>query len=230
MTGPHPIRALVQLFSRPACGALLLSTALAPIATGCASPSKANIELRKQSATLEKKITQLERQHEADLASIRGLQEHTGVLPTLSQDRLNKLFTVGSMKLSKLTGGFNLDHEPGPDNGVRAYVQLFDTTGDLIKAAGAFKIEVFDLADPSRPLVASRSFPVEQADSLWYPMPLVYSFVLPVRWKTPPKHDDLLVKVTYTDELTQRVLTAEYRVHVNLGRPTTGPTSGPAKT
>ena len=46
MTGPHSTRAFLQLFSRPACGALLLSTALAPLATGCASPSKANIELR----------------------------------------------------------------------------------------------------------------------------------------------------------------------------------------
>jgi hypothetical protein len=201
-----------------------------PLAAGCSSPSKANIELRKQNAALEHDIEVLKRKREADQATIRGLQDRAGTVPTLPEDRLKKLFTVGSMKLGRLTGGFNLDHEAGPDTGVRAYAQLYDTTGDLIKAAGSFKVQVFDLETPDHPLVAERFFPVEKADSLWYPMPLVYSFVLPVPWKTPPKHDDLLVRVTYTDELTQRVFTAEQRVHVKLPAASTRPatTSGPS--
>lgn len=222
--GSQQHRSHVWSIGRLACGTLLA------VAAGCATPNKANIELRKQNAKLEETITQLKRQHDADVSTIRGLRDRTGVLPTLPEDRLQKLFTVGSMKLSRLTGGFNLDHEAGPDNGVRAYAQLFDTTGDLIKAAGSFKLEVFDLAEAHHPLVAEREFPVEKADSLWYPMPLVYSFVLPVRWNVPPKHEDLLVRVTYVDELTQRTFTAEKEIRVKLGLPTTAPTTRPAGT
>jgi len=210
-------------------GALLLTTTLltAVASSGCGSPSKANIGLRKENADLQSKITQLQRQHDADAAEIRGIRDRTGILPTLPAQRLAKLFTVGSMRITKLTGGFDLNHDGGADTGVRAYVQLFDTTGDLIKAAGTFTVEVFDLAVPDKPLVGKRTFPVEEADKYWYPMPLVYSFVLPVPWSTPPQHGELTVKVTYVDELTQRTFTSETVVHAKLG-PTTAPATNPS--
>lgn len=211
---------LAYVLGRLFLGVVFPGFVLVSLSGGCGSPSKANIQLRKRNATLTQQIADLQRQHEADEASIRGLQNRHGVLPTLSQDRLDKLFTVGSMKVTKLTGGFNLDHEAGPDNGVRAYVQLFDTTGDLIKAAGTFTVEVFDLADEAHPLVARKVFPIEKADTYWYPMPLVYSFVLPVRWQTPPQHRELTVKVMYLDELTQRVFTSQVVVEVNLNAST----------
>ncbi|HZZ44255.1 MAG TPA: hypothetical protein VFE58_15075 [Tepidisphaeraceae bacterium] len=194
---------------------LLLSVVMG-MSAGCASPNKANIELRKENATLAKQITRMQREHDVDDATIRGMRDRVGVLPTLPKERLAKLFTVGAIKVTRLTGGFDLNHERGADTGVRAYVQLFDTTGDLIKAAGTFEVEVFDLADDEHPLVGKKTFPVEQADTNWYPMPMIYSFVLPVPWITPPKHNELTVRVKYTDELTQRQFTAEAVIHVTL--------------
>src|SRR5690242_13566088 len=77
----------------------------APMLTGCGSPNTANIELRKQNQELHDKIDQLTRAHEADAATIRGLQNKAGAVPTLPQDRLDKLFTVHGLTLGRLTGG-----------------------------------------------------------------------------------------------------------------------------
>jgi hypothetical protein len=203
-----------------------LLASLSFLAVGCASPSKANIELRKQIAGLNSEMTKLNRQHDADVATIRGLQQQHGVLPTLPPERLANLVTVHSIEISKQTTGSNLNHEQAPDNGVRVYVRLYDGKKDVIKAAGSFTVEVFDLAAGPNALIAKRDFPVEEIYKHWYPMPYIYSYVLVVPLSDPPKHTPLTVRVTYRDDLTQRVFTAQGTAKMTLPT-TTAPTSKP---
>src|SRR5438046_3115801 len=115
-------------------------------ATGCGSPNTASIVVRKQNQDLQVPIATLTRAREADAATIRNLQAPVGTIPTLSQERLEKLFTVHGIQLGRLTGGADLDRSKPGDEGIKVYITPTDDDGEPLKAAGSFVIEAFDLA------------------------------------------------------------------------------------
>ena len=110
---------------------------------GCGSPNKPNIALRKKIQGLDAQIVQLQRQHEADQATIAGMNQRVGSVPTLPQDRLERLFTVHGIKLGRLTGGADLDPAKPGHEGLKVYLTPLDETGDQLKSAGAITIEAF---------------------------------------------------------------------------------------
>lgn len=190
-------------------GALLLCT-------GCGSPSKANVELRKQVQDLQSQVARLRRQHEADLMETQGLRDRSGTLPTLPTERLARLFTTHGLEFGRLTGGADLDPKKPGDEGLAVYIVPVDQTGEKLKAAGSFNVEAFDLAEPKDPLVGRWHFDLEQARKAWSGWLLDYSYILICPWKKTPKHADLTVKVRFLDELTQTPFTAQRVVRVNL--------------
>src|SRR5208282_86299 len=90
-------------------------------------------------------IDQLNRRHAADQAEIRALQGKHAV-QSLPESRLNQLYTTAGLRFGKLTGGFHADSNLTGDTMVKVYVVPIDQDGDPIKAAGTFRIELFDLA------------------------------------------------------------------------------------
>ena len=186
-------------------------------ATGCGSPSKVNIELRKQVQTLQAENAKLRQEHDADQRVITGLHDRQGTLPTLPADRLAHLFTTHGIQFGRLTGGADLDPNKPGDEGIAVYVVPVDETGDKLKAAGSFDIEAFDLAEPQSPLVGHWHFDLQQTRAAWSDVLIEYNYVLICPWQNViPKHPDLTVKVTFLDELTQTPFTAQRVVHVNL--------------
>jgi hypothetical protein len=120
----------------------------------------------------------------------------------LPQERLSKLFTVHGFEFGKLTG---VD-----DEGVlKIYVVPIDDSGQKIKAAGSFVVAAFDLANDPNSLIARREFSVDEARKNWFGQALLYEYVLPVPWNSPPKHPDVTVKVSFTDALTGRTFTGQ---------------------
>ena len=71
----RPIVMRIRMRTRisPAVVAAIISSSLL-MAGGCHSPNQANILLRKQNQQLDAKISDLQRRHDADEATIRGLQ------------------------------------------------------------------------------------------------------------------------------------------------------------
>lgn len=184
-------------------------------AVGCASPSRANIELRKQNQQLQSQISQLRRQVEADQRVIQGLRDRAGALPTLPSSRLEELFTTHGIQFGRLTGGVDLDPNKPGDEGVAVYVVPIDQTGQPIKMAGTFDVEAFDLAEPSAPLVGQWHFDLQQSKNAWNGYLLDYSYALVCPWgKVIPRHADLTVKVRFFDELTQTPFTAQRVVRI----------------
>jgi hypothetical protein len=204
---------------------------LLPALGGCnllfKSPSKANIELRKQNQQLEGQIAQLKLQHDADAATITGLTQRTGTVPALDPARLEKLFTVHAIRLERLSGGADLDPGKPGHEGLKVYVGLLDQYGDEIKSAGSFVVEAFDLGAPQATRVAHCEFPVEQAQQNWHSFLTRYEYVLTCPWETPPRHPDVTVRVQFTDELTGRQFTAQSVVKVEV--PPTQPATRPAQ-
>ena len=215
------------------CLPLLL---LLPALGGCkllfgGSPSKANIELRKQNQQLVGQVNQLKTQHESDAATITGLTQRTGTVATLEPARLDRLFTVHSLRVQRLTGGADLDPDKPGQEGLKVYVGLLDQYGDEIKSAGSFVIEAFDLAEPQATRLGRWEFPVEQAQQNWHSFLTRYEYVLTCPWQTPPRHPDVTVRVQFNDELTGRQFTAQSVVKVEVPptlQPATRPTQASA--
>jgi hypothetical protein len=217
--GASPMRFFQTMHGRGARATRLLAFALLGIilATGCSRPNAANIELRKQNAELRGQIETLNRQHEADVASIRGLQKSgASTMPSIPPERLATLFTVHGIQFGKLTGGADLDPKTPGDDGVKVYVTPFDQDGEPLKAAGSFVVEAFDLDAEKGIRIARSEFPLEEARKNWYGQALLHTYVLTCRWEKPPTHADVTIKVTYTDALTGRVFDAQKQVKVSL--------------
>ena len=183
---------------------ILLVTALALTGLmGCKAPNAANIQLRKQTQELRAKVDDLERRHAADAAQMRAIEARSGsTLPTLTQEQLDKLFTVQGIQLGRLTG---VD-----DQGVlKVYATPTDDIGQPLKAAGSFVVEAFDLAKKDKPLVDRWEFGLDQARQNWFGQALLYEYVLSCPLPSPPEHPDLTLKVSFTDALTGRTFEAQ---------------------
>lgn len=203
----------VQGYRRRHAAAVLI--ALLPVVSGCGeSASRANIELRRQKLQLQDQIDELKRQDQADKATVRALQQGVTTVPSLPQDQLDALFTVAGLKFGKLTGGDRPDANKPGDTMLKVYVVPVDADDDVIKAAGSFRVELFDLALSSNNRIGVWDFPLDAARSDWVSGAFMYTYVLPCPWQTVPTHSKLLARVTFTDALTHRVFTVDKEVAV----------------
>ena len=187
---------------------------------GCKAPSKANIALRKQNQELRAHVADLERRHGADAAQIHALEARGATSPTLPQERLAKLFTVHGLEFGKLTG---VDEDEGV---LKIYVVPTDDSGQKLKAAGSFVVAAFDLANDPHSLIARREFSVDEARRMWFGQALLYEYVLPIPWNSPPQHPEVTIKVSFTDALTGRTFTGQ---KVITYRPTTAPATAASR-
>lgn len=192
-----------------------LAAVIVGVVAGCAGPDAANIELRKKNQELEEKVGSLETKAVADAATIRSLEAKVGTVPTLSKERLDKLFTVHGIKLNRLTGGADFDGKAG-DDGLKVYATPLDEEGQTLKAAGAFVVEAFDLAANPQGL-GKWEFDVKAAKEAWNGAAFSYQYVLKCPWQKRPEHEELTLKVTFRDELTGRQVHEQTVVKVTLG-------------
>jgi hypothetical protein len=191
---------------------------------GCGgSPNAVNIELRKQNQTLSGTIDDLQRRHNADEATIRGLQARATTVPVLPQDQIDELFTTAGLSFGRLTGGYDPDPNTPGDTMLKVYVVPIDGQGDEIKAAGTIEVELFDPSLGATNRIGKWDFDLQAAKADWYGHALLYTYVLSCPWQTPPTHEKLLARVTFTDQLTHRIFTVDRDVQVEL------PPSGPAQ-
>jgi hypothetical protein len=194
--------------SRPSAGfALTAGILLAGVVmAGCSSaPNQANILLRKENQQLTGQIATLQVRDAGLEAQIRVDQSRPGTtIQSLPEDRLEQLFTAHGLTLGKFTNG---------DGALRVYAVPIDEQGQPIKAAGAFKVELFDLAEVNTRL-GTWDFSIQQARDSWLGSLWFYTYQLTCPWQKTPGHSKLLVHVTFTDALTGRVFTADKDIDV----------------
>ncbi|MGD0462883.1 MAG: hypothetical protein ABSB74_10385 [Tepidisphaeraceae bacterium] len=200
--------------TRPAVLAAMLGGGL--LLAGCQGPSKVNIELRKQNQQLAARIDELQRRHDADEATIRGLQSRATTVPVLPEDELDDLFTTAGLQFGRLTGGYHPDPNQPGDAMLKIYVVPIDRQGDEIKAAGTFHVELFDPALGATNRIGEWDFDLQAAKADWYGSGLLYTYVLSCPWQTVPVHDKLQARVTFRDALTHREFTVDREVRVEV--------------
>jgi hypothetical protein len=198
------------------CVHLCSSVALILIAGCSGKPNSANIALREKNQGLSDQIAQLNRQHDADVATINSLQQSKGTLPTLPQDRLDRLFTAHGLRFGRLTGGVRLNPRSSGDDAIKVYIVPTDDAGEPLKAAGSFVVEAFDLDEPSSPRVGHWEFGADESRKNWFGAAMLYNYVLTCPLSTSPKHAKLTLKVAFVDELTSRRFEAQKVIGIAL--------------
>ena len=193
---------------------------------GCSHPNVANNKLRDDNQKLRDQITDLDRRHTGDEATIRALEGKQGIPPMVSSAKLEQLFTVHAIKLGRLTGGDDWDSQPG-QHGIKVAVEPMDGQGDKIKAAGSFVIDAYDLAASGDSRIGHWTFDLQQSRQAWNGASFLYCYVLKCPWQKTPGHSDITVRVTFTDALTGRQFSDQKVVKIET--PATRPATTPAR-
>jgi hypothetical protein len=177
---------------------------------GCGGkPDRANIELRKKNQALQQQIDELQRQRQADAATIRAIEQQRQTVPTLPHERMEQLFTAHGLRFGRLTGGVDTDPNQPGDEQLKVYVVPTDQSGDLLKAAGSFVIEAFDLSRGEDNRLGRWEYSRDEAAKNWYGDFINYGYAFAQPWQRPPRSNEVTVRVTFEDALTGRVFTEQ---------------------
>jgi len=187
----------------------ILAALLGVLIAGCQSSGKGlpsgtrelerlrreNIELRRTSEVLEKRILQLQAEIErlpvAQEPREEPLQREG---PTEAEKPV--LPGVAGISLGIFTDSANWDGKPG-DDGIVAFVTPRDSSGHGIKAAGSLLFELFDLRIRDKPFLMEWRVNPSGLEDAWVRFPPSYHFRLP--WKDArPELGKLILVVKFT--------------------------------
>ena len=182
---------------------------------GCVSTTES--DLRMQVKSLQEQAAEKDNQLAAQQSAIEKLNQQLQTVRGWTDDDLKLLFTPVKIEIVSLSGGDDYDGKPG-DDGVTVYIRPLDRDGDTLKVAGDLRVELYDLAaPPGENLIGQYAVPVSRAAELWYGKFMTYHFTMRCPWLNgPPKHDEITIRATFVDYLTQRVMTAQTTCKVRL--------------
>lgn len=185
-----------------------VAAAAALLLTAC-QPG-AEVELRQQVERQAGELQQKTNQLAACEATVKELRARLLRAQGFDPKRLEKLCYPTDLRLARLTGGYDADGQPG-DEGVMVYLQPLDRVGDVVKAAGEIRIQLFDLASPEgEQLIGEYLFDVDETAKLWYGKLMTQHYTLKCPWKgRRPSHADITVRATFVDYFTTNVLSAQ---------------------
>lgn len=177
------------------------------VASGCYKPvtSDTDVKLQALERTLAERELALERSEQAltalrrDLAQARGFDAEGA-----------DVFAPTRIVIDRLSGGQDYDRAPG-DDGVTVYLRPLDQFDDTIKIAGSIHAQLFDLQAPegARLVGEVRLAPVEAAER-WQGKLMTNHYTLKIPWAPrPPANPEITIRVSFTDAIWKRTLTAQ---------------------
>lgn len=213
--------------SIPRCAAAA-SALLAALAGGCkVMPLEAWEKHVRELEGLRENSRALTEDNQKLRTQLADREKQIRTLQALGPKRLEKLYYVQSIRLGRYTSGVDLDDKPG-DDAVKVLLEPMDQHADAIKAPGDALVQLYDLAEPpGKNLLGEYRWNVEQLAKTWAGGFLSYHYGLECPWKsTPPGHDEITVRVEFTEYLTGKKFTAQKVCKVN---PPRAPSTKPAK-
>ncbi|MHC4982314.1 MAG: hypothetical protein ACYTF6_03995 [Planctomycetota bacterium] len=188
-----------------------LITALATAGGACEVVERSRFEeLLKEHEQAKLKIVGLEESLQKLQTTRAEQREQIRTLQGLGEKRLERLYHVTAIRLGRYTGGIDTDGKPGHE-GIKVYLQPIDQHGSVIKAAGDVEIQLYDLAKPAeKNLIGKYTWPVDEAAKQWSSGFVTYHYGFVCPWKNePPKHEEITVRVQFTDYLTGKTFAAQ---------------------
>ncbi len=168
----------------------------APTATG-----KSSAEIERENRAKSDAIVKLE----DDLATARAERDRARKDLAAAQKAPGAEgfhFEAAKVEFGFLTAAVNLDQKTDKvtdhrfDNGIAAYVGLYDQFDSSLKVAGAFRFDLLDLARSSNFVLQTWTYEPEAAAKHWQRFPACYQFKLPL--SSDVKSRKVVLKVTFT--------------------------------
>jgi hypothetical protein len=174
-------------------------------------------ELRREITRLKENAVDKDNELVAQRVTIDELHKQLAVVRALPPDFRDKVFYPEKVEIVSLSGGDDYDGKPG-DDGVTVYLRPIDRVGDALKVAGDVRIELYDLQNPSgEKLIGEYIIPADQISEHWYGKLATYHYTFRCPWQHgPPAHNEITIRATFVDYLTQRVMTAQTVCTVKL--------------
>lgn len=203
---------------RPKLGtAPILAAILLAGVSGCpGEQSEPTIKLQQQVDSLTVEHERLGRELENTQAALTAAEDRIRTLQNLPKDVF--FFSVDRIELDRMTGGADYDGKPG-DDGVTVYLRPRDADGDVLKAAGEIKVQLFDLTEKPAELGLYLINDPEELRKSWLGKFLTNYYVVKCPWDPkigPPTHSEVTVRVTFLDYLTGRVFVESKLLNVTL--------------
>ncbi len=185
---------------RPMRWWVVLTVGAAVLAGGCMQPASSG-SLRVEE--LEKSLKRERELRETKEKEVAGLREERGkLLLELEAARRQAQgaggesgafeFVPATVRVGWLTASVDWD-DAGGDDGVQALVVIEDQTGNPIKRAGAFRLELFDLERDKDHAIETWTFTAEAASGYWMNLASGYLFKLSYVNGTPTGKEVVLV-------------------------------------
>lgn len=175
---------------------------------------------------VQKQARQLVDREEELSSAARTIQELRGLE---GPRRLERLVHVGKIEIERLSGGYD-NNRDGVDDGVIVYFRPIDTDGDVIKAAGSAKVELFDVSKPAGPqMIGKVELSPEAMRKAWFSKMIGAHYRIEVPWAADalgPERKEVNILVRFIDLLTGQAFEAQHIASVRKpARPTSQPTA-----
>ena len=197
------MRTITVVLRRGSIG--LLGCLLAAVA-GCESTGT-RIPLTKQLRILKQENAQLQNQAEQSAAETEQLKKQVQTLSGLPQDKLENLYDIQKIKITRYTGFYDKDDD-GSKEELIVYIQPLDEDGDIVKAAGSVDVQLWDLnRENGQALLGQWHVGPEELKKNWFAtlITINYRLTFDVSAQIKGLEGPLTVKVTFTDYLSGRV-------------------------
>jgi len=186
----------------------ILSGSLLVVVGGCESGANKATSCVKQVESLQKEKTELLGQIEQAGTENKQLKKRIRVLTGLRTGvKLENLPVVEKVKIHRYTGFYDKNGD-GRKEKLIVYLQPIDQQGDIVKAAGAVDVQLWDLnREGGQARLAQWHIRPDELKKLWFATIItsLYRLTFDVAGKIEGIDGPLTVKVTFSDYLTGKV-------------------------
>jgi cell division protein FtsB len=204
---------LHSTFSIPWMAAFVIAAGLI-FAVGCenagtggkTSSSQQVQQLTEQKADLQKQLEQARTDNDRLRKQVEGISSLPG------DKRVDAVYHLQAVKIGRFTNLYDNDKD-GTKEKLIVYVQPIDETGDVIKAAGAAEVQLWDLnKKEGGALLAQWRVEPNEIKKLWFNSIAMtcYRLTFDVSAVVKKFEDELTVTVTFTDYLSGSAFTDQF--------------------
>ncbi|MHC4061549.1 MAG: coiled-coil domain-containing protein [Planctomycetota bacterium] len=187
--------------------AVLLAGCVLILAAGCENNSIGPTDEDQISALRQEKAELTRRLEQAETETDQ-LEKRIQVLSGLPrQGRPENIYSLKSIRITRYTNFYDKDKD-GKKEKLIVYIKPIDDHGDIIKAAGAVDVQLWDLNKESgEALLGKWNVKPEELKKLWFATLLTinYRLTFDIADKVDKFDKPLTVKVVFTDYLSGRV-------------------------
>ena len=187
---------------------VIVSVSLLIISAGCAELEKEVVTKQDELKLLKQEKSQLESEFEKLQWENEDLKNQIKTLAELSPEiRLENLYNLQNVRLARYTNLFDKNKDDKKEKLI-VYLQPVDKEGDIVKAAGAVDVQLWDLSKSAeKALLGQWRIEPDKLKKLWFSTLIGnnYRLTFDVGNLVNDFQEPLTVKVTFTDYLTGKV-------------------------